>query len=108
VSIWDTLLMSFAAVSSTALPGDQKPITLMWQTNGDLVEVRVVGSADKALRLTYVLDVSGTSTTRTSGIANLVPGTSKTFSTVRVRPVKGWQATLIVSGDVNYTIRQPG
>lgn len=99
--------MAFAAASSTASPGDQKPITLIWQKQGELVELKVVGLADKATRLTYVLDVKGSSSTRTSGIANLRAGAPKTLSTVRLRPTSNWEATLYVTGDSTYTLHQP-
>lgn len=107
MSTWESLMMAIAAASSTASPGDQKPITLIWQKQGELVELKVVGLADRTTRLTYVLDVKGSSSTRTSGIANLTAGAPKTLSTVRLRPTANWQATLYVTGDSTYTLHQP-
>ena len=71
MSMWETILIAFAAASSAPVPGKEQPITIQWQTTGDLVEVKVVGLAQKAIQLTYILEVTGTSNTRTSGIANL-------------------------------------
>ena len=81
MSMWETILIAFAAASSAPVPGKEQPITIQWQTTGDLVEVKVVGLAQKAIQLTYILEVTGTSNTRTSGIANLAAGTPKTLST---------------------------
>lgn len=73
-----------AAVGSAALNG---PLHLYVQETAGIVEIQVVGSADKACEARYELEVQGANGGNRSvqrGNASLAPGAPRTLSTVRI------------------------
>jgi hypothetical protein len=101
---WEHILMPFAAAASFVAQSSEKPVRLQLNTEGEFVEIEVVGASDKATMLRYELEVLGDSITRTKGIANLAAGKRTILSKVRVRQKNGWNATLSVQGDTTYKV----
>ena len=84
------LWLAIAAAGATSAAGSgavNGPIHLAVQETAGIVEIQVVGSADKACEARYELEVQGANGGNRSvqrGNASLSPGAPRTLSTVRI------------------------
>ena len=81
------LAVAAAGVSAAGSGAVNHPLHLHVQEAAGIVEIQVVGSADKACEARYELEVQGANGGNRSvqrGNASLAPGAPRTLSTVRI------------------------
>ena len=88
---------------------DDTGAALILETSTDsdgFVDIRVRAVASRPARLTYALEVTGGSTTRHGGSAQVGPGTHAPLSRVRIPAERNWCAILTYQDEVGDRHRQ--
>ncbi len=112
------MTISFAAglaalvllTSGTApdMTDDPHALTLDVQQRDGVIEVQLIGHSEQAQEVSYLLEVSGQSTSRHRGKTTLTAGTTAVLSTMRANAGDNWCVKLVAeeAGGEPYEITE--
>jgi hypothetical protein len=89
------LLAPLASSTVTAMNEDPAALTLDVRQQGDALEVQLIGDAPSARQVSYLLEVTGQSTSRHRGKTTLVANARTVLSTIRATATDKWCVRLI-------------
>lgn len=102
------LLLPLASSTVSVMSDHSRALTLDVRQSGDHIEVQLIGHAPQARQVSYLLEVTGTSTSRHRGKTTLAANSRSVLSTVRVSAGPDWCVRLTAEEDGGqpYEIRE--
>ncbi len=74
---------------------DSQALTLDVQQRDGVIEVQLIGHSERAQEVSYLLEVTGQSTSRHRGKTTLAAGTTAILSTMRANAGENWCVKLV-------------
>lgn len=84
------LLAPLASSTVSAMSEDPAALTLDVRRNGDAIEVQLIGESARAQHVSYLLEVTGQSTSRHRGSTTLAAHARTVLSTVKANAGSNW------------------
>jgi hypothetical protein len=99
-------MLLLASGTISAMTDNPRALTLDVQQRDGAIEVQLIGHADRALEVSYTLEVTGNSTSRHRGKTTLTAGRTAVLSTMRASAGETWCVKLIAEepGRVPYEV----
>lgn len=88
-------LMLLAPHTAISMTEDPHALTLDVQQHDGAIEVRLIGNAARTQEVSYLIEVTGQSTSRHRGRTTLTAGTSAVLSTMRATIGEDWCVKLV-------------
>lgn len=97
-----------APTTVPAMTEDPHALTLDVREQDGAIEVQLIGLSPRAQQVSYLLEVSGQSTSRHRGKTTLTAGTTAILSTIRASSGADWCVRLVAEeeGRAPYEIRE--
>lgn len=89
------LLLPLASSTVSAMSDVPAALTLDVRHNGDAIEVQLIGDSPRAQQVSYVLEVTGQSTSRHRGKTTLAANSRTVLSTIRANAGEAWCVRLL-------------
>lgn len=89
------LLFPFASSTVPAMSDLRDALTLEVRQQGDTLEIQLIGDSDRTQQVSYLLEVTGQSTSRHRGKTTLAANARTILSTVRANPGNTWCVRLL-------------
>ncbi|SHN59241.1 curli-like amyloid fiber formation chaperone CsgH [Erythrobacter sanguineus] len=89
------LLLPFASSTVPAMSDLPDALTLEVRQQGDTLEIQLIGDSPRTQQVSYLLEVTGQSSSRHRGKTTLAAHARTVLSTVRTTPGKSWCVRLL-------------